>query len=96
MAGAALLVRLDMTVGMQNRVAGKCGSAAMAAGDVFGCERAACLWRGEARILGGANGAQCGRGKKKPAILRASNSAISIAPEGQWQYYCSPRQTKSG
>ncbi|WP_427012312.1 hypothetical protein [Ralstonia pseudosolanacearum] len=42
-----------MTVGMQNRVAGKCGSAAMAAGDVFGCERAACLWRGEARILGG-------------------------------------------
>nr|CUV45807.1 protein of unknown function [Ralstonia solanacearum]CUV54932.1 protein of unknown function [Ralstonia solanacearum] len=53
MAGAALLVRLDMTVGMQNRVAGKCGSAAMAAGDVFGCERAACLWRGEARILGG-------------------------------------------
>ncbi|WP_197378005.1 hypothetical protein [Ralstonia pseudosolanacearum] len=54
-----------MTVGMQNRVAGKCGSAAMAAGDVFGCERAACLRRGEARILGGQTAPSVVAGQKK-------------------------------
>ncbi|CBJ38553.1 conserved protein of unknown function [Ralstonia solanacearum CMR15] len=63
-AGEVLLVRLDMTVGMQSRMAGQCRSVAMAAGDVFfaviGRGHAACPRRGEARILGigAANGAQ--------------------------------------
>ncbi|MHA6821985.1 hypothetical protein ACQUJT_15280 [Ralstonia pseudosolanacearum] len=58
------MVRLDMTVGMQNRMAGKCMSVAMAAGDVFsaviGRGHAARPRRGEARILGigAATGAQ--------------------------------------
>lgn len=84
MAGAALLVRLDMTVGMQNRVAGKCGSAAMAAGDVFGCERAVCLRRGEARILGGQTAPSVVGAKKSPQScgLRIQRSQLPLRDSG--------------
>ncbi|WP_175425959.1 hypothetical protein [Ralstonia pseudosolanacearum] len=65
------MVRLDMTVGMRNRVAGKCRSAAMAAGDVFsvvvGRGHAACLRRGEARILGARRQTVPSDGREKKA-----------------------------
>lgn len=56
----------------------------MAAGDVFGCERAACLRRGEARILGGQTAPSVVGAKKSPQScgLRIQRSQLPLRDSG--------------